>query len=441
MKNSLPKILFLLLTLFSAGASAELFNAEEFTLENGLRCVVIQNHKAPLIKQMVWYVAGSADEEAGKGGSAHLLEHLMFRGTEKVKDGEFNRIMNENGVEANAFTSHDVTVYHEFADISRLEVLMALEADRMQNLNFDEKAFEAERKIVFQERMQRVENKPSSPFFEKMRRDLFGTSAYGKPVTGENEEILNLTAEDVRSFYERYYAPDNAILVLSGDIDTETAKKLAEKYYGKIPARGTAHKQRNISREIFSQSLVMKLSGVKSPKMVWLYRLPNYAELSGSFYDYLLLEAYLGGGESSQLYRKLVLNEGKAVAVSAGYDFVTRGDGIFQLTMIPTAQDNKMFPMQKTVKELVDRLDEKELEKVKKKMLADLVFTNDNPEDAAYLVGSMLANGLSLEDIQDYENKVAAVKLEDVKKAYEYIFTRTPVIKGLLLPRTETEND
>lgn len=326
-----------LLLPLNAGAK-ELFKAEEFSLENGLRVVVIENYKAPLIKHMIWYNAGAVDEKYGKGGSAHLLEHLMFRGTKKVKDGEFNSVMHENGVDSNAFTSYDMTVYHEFADVSRLEALMALEADRMQNLNFDEKAFAAEQKIVFQERKQVVENNPSAPFGERLNILLWGNSQYGHPVTGLADEIMSLTAEDVRDFYQSYYAPNNAVLVLAGDINVPTAKKLAEKYYGKIPAREIIKQKIAAENVKFNERLKMKLPQITTPKLVYKYLLPDTEMLNDKIYDYMVLAEYLGGGQTSALYNALVEKLKVAVGVSADYSFNASANSVFSLSAIPAPQ-------------------------------------------------------------------------------------------------------
>ena len=232
MQKKLINILFLLTMLaFGNSAQAKLFNGEEFYLDNGLRVIVIPNHRAPIVKHMVWYKAGSIDEPLGKGGEAHLLEHLMFRGTRKIKGNRFNEIMEANGAESNAFTSTDMTAYHQGLDISRLELAMFLEADRMQNLEISDKDFALERDIVFQERKQRIDNNPAAYFGEALRRSLWLDHPYARPVTGMPEEILALTKEDVEAFYNKFYAPNNAVLVLSGDIDVKTAKLLAEKYY------------------------------------------------------------------------------------------------------------------------------------------------------------------------------------------------------------------
>ncbi|MBP5215045.1 MAG: insulinase family protein [Alphaproteobacteria bacterium] len=419
-------------------ASATVFKAEEFVLPNGLRCVVVENHKAPLIKHMVWYKAGSVDEEAGKGGSAHLLEHLMFRGTKKVKDGAFNEIMEKHGAVSNAFTTHEVTAYHEFADISRLEVLMALESDRMQNLNFDKQAFETERKIVFQERMQRIENNPSSIFSERFDLLLWGNSPYGRPVTGLAEEIESLTYDDALSFYQRFYAPNNAILVLSGDIDAATVKPLVEKYYGKLQSHKVKRQNPVSVRPYFRETLEMELPDINTVKMVESYILDTTEEIKDEVYDYAVLAEYLGGGETSALYRDLVLKNKEFVSVFAGYNFVTNGNTVFSFSLLPV-EGNKMSLtelsdiLHHSAENAVKNLTDKRLEQIKRKMVADLVYANDNPADAAQWIGYMLASGFSLADIQNYEEKISSVTLSGVKQAFKNL-QKASGVKGLLKP-------
>ena len=439
-------LLVITICLLAAGqVSAKLFKTTEFTLENGMPVVVIENHKAPIVKHMVWYKIGAADEAYGKGGVAHLLEHLMFRGTHGVSDGEFNRWMNELGAESNAFTGHDVTVYHQFADISKLEALMALEADRMQNLAFDKKAFEAEQKIVYQERKQVVENNPSSAFYERMNLLLWGNSPYGQPVTGQNDEIMALTYEDARDFYTKYYAPNNAILILSGDIEPALAKKLAEKYYGKLPLGKIEHIAPEEVASSFAETLEMALPDVKTPRAIWQYLLPNHESLQDAVYNYEVLAEYLGGGETSALYRDLVVEQQSAVTVTADFHYVTRGNGVFKFQLIPDAKEltDKTLIQENMLAALEDamaNLTEAKLEKVKRKMLADLVYVNDNPNDAAYWVGYMMANGFSLEDVENYADKIKNVSLDGVQKAYENLL-KAPVVFGLLLPENLKGNN
>lgn len=420
-------------------AAAEIFKAETFTLDNGLQCVVVENHKAPLVKHMLWYKVGSVDEEYGKGGSAHLLEHLMFRGTKRAAGNEFNRMMEKNGVESNAFTSHEVTVYHEFADVAKLEILMALEADRMQNLAFSAEDYAAEQQIVLQERKQRVENNPSAPFGERFNKILWGNLPYGHPVTGLSDEIMALTYDDIREFYQKFYAPNNAVLVISGDVDAAMVKPLVQKYYGELEKRAIARSEIPVNQEVFTETLKMALPDIQTVKMVQKSLLPPVAELGEAVYDYAVLAQYLGGGETSALYKELVINQKTAVGVSADYHFVTKSNTVFAVTMIPTENDETQTDaawesLAAAQDEAVRNLTAAKLEQIKRKILADLVYMNDNPEDAAYWIGYMLAMGFSLDDVQNYEENIQKVSLNGVKKAYATLKS-APIVRGTLLPQ------
>ena len=439
--NRIAAIFAVFVLLWSHTAFSSLFKAEEFTLDNGLKCVIIENHKAPLVQQMLWYKAGSVDEQKGKGGSAHLLEHLMFRGTKYAKDGEFNRIMEKYGVSDNAFTSHDVTSYYQLADVSKLEILLALEADRMENLNFDEKAFEAERKIVYQERMQRVENNPSSPFYERLELVLWGNSPYGRPVTGLPEEITGLEYADMMNFYRRFYTPSNAVLVLSGDISAAEARPLIEKYFGNIKSHRVEHSVPAADLRPFHEISEMILPDISTVKITEHYLLAGHAKLKNKIYDYLVLAEFLGGGATSALYKDLVLKQKKALSVSASYRFVSRGEGVFSFGMVPQYEgefkrDETLEVLQNSADEAMKNLTEKKLEQIKRKMSADLVFVNDNPKSAAEWVGAMLAVGFELEEVQNYEKNLNAVTLQGVKDAYAEL-KKAPRVSGILLPSAE----
>lgn len=433
------RVLFSLCLIVAAfPAFGKLFNAEEFFLDNGLQVVVVENHKAPLIKQMLWYKAGAIDEVPGKGGSAHLLEHLMFRGTDKLKDGEFNEVMKRHGAVSNAFTSHEVTAYHQFADISRLEVLMALEADRMQNINFNEQAFETERKIVFQERKQVVENDPSSSYDERLRVLLWGATPYANPVTGTNTEIQALSFEDIMDFYRRFYAPNNALLVLSGDIDADTARNLAEKYYGAIKSSQISRDTPAIISDKFVETLEMKLPEINAVKAEIVYLLPPHRQLRDALYDYIVLAQYLGGGETSALYEKLVLTDKSSVGIGAAYNFTGLSNTVFKLHFLPSSDEtfsasDGFSEIETAMDEAIKKLSAKRLESIKRKLLADLVYVNDNPEDAAEWVGIMLTSGFTLDEIQNYEAKIKAVTLSGVQKAYENL-RHAASVRGVLRP-------
>ena len=434
------KLLLCIISCFGLVFQAEamLFKAEEFTLDNGLKCVVVENHKAPIVKHMVWYKTGAVYEQAGKGGLAHLLEHLMFRGTSRLEDGKLNKILENNGVVSNAFTSYNVTAYHQLTDVSRLEAVMALEADRMENLNFNQEAFEAERKIVFQERMQVVENNPASPFRERLQAMQWGNSPYARPVTGQNAEILGLSYDDAMDFYQRYYAPNNAILILSGDIDVKTARKLAIKYYGNIKPKELVTPNISGVADKFEQTLKMRVSGINAPRLSISYMLPSAQELADKIYAFIVLDAYLGSGETSVLYRDMVINKRQMLSVSTNYEFWYKTNSVFSFTMLPysNTEDEGFAQLEKAVSAAMQNFDAEKLAQTKRKIIADLVYVNDNPADAAYWIGEMMTSGFELNEIQQYEDKINGVSWQDVNEAFNMLKSAA-VTKGIMLPATE----
>lgn len=442
--NKIAHLVVFVLFLLCFSAEAKVLDAETFTLKNGLRVVVIPNHKAPIIKQMLWYKVGSIDELAGKGGIAHLLEHLMFRGTAKVPDSAFNDIIAQNGGDANAFTSHDFTAYHEFVDISRLEVAMALEADRMADLQINDNAFDKERKIVFQERQQRVTNSPTARFAEVLERTLWQDYPYARPVTGTEAEIMNLSKADAEAFYQRYYTPDNAVLVLAGDIDYHTAYRLSKKYFGKIKKqRGMSAVQTIFSR--WSDKNVYRVETtmpeIKSPRVVRKYVVPSLTENEKTAYALMLFAKYLGEGDNSYMNKNVVLT-GKAAAASASYNALSRGAGTFALSLLPaegTTVKQAENIVDTVVKNALNSLTAEVLQNEKQKLTAGLVYIRDNPEDAAMLAGQMVALDIELDKIEAYEDNVNAVTLDDVKTAVEVMLSDSTYITGLLLPEHNKE--
>ena len=426
-------------------ARAELLPIESFNLNNGLQVIVVSNTKAPIVKQMLWYKTGSSDEPVGRGGVAHLLEHLMLRGKKKVPDSEFNDIIAQNGGDSNAFTSTDFTAYHEFVDISRLEVVMALEADRMVNLDFDDDAFQKERQIVFQERKQRIDNNPTAQFSEIMNRTLWQDCPYARPVTGTEEEILNLTSDDVKTFYDKHYSPDNAVLILSGDIDASTAKQLAEKHFGGIEKSGTKTSRNPVCSSIKNNKNVyhIKMSHpeIKTPRVVRRYIAPSLKENPEQAYALMVFSKYFGEGDNSFLNQELVLKN-KVAAAGSSYDALSRGDGVFSLSAVPspgkTAAETEDL-LQTALNEALKSLNKDKLEKEKHKMTSGLVYIRDNPEDAAMLVGQMAALGFNLNEINDYEKNIKNVTLGDIKEAVSDMLSSSTSITGYLLPAAKED--
>ncbi len=426
----------------SFSSQAAVFGVSEFRLDNGMQVLVIPNHKAPVVKHMVWYKAGSVDEPHGRSGTAHLLEHLMFRGTRNIKDGQFNDIVSRNGGESNAFTSLDYTAYHQFLDISRLELAMYLEADRMQNLKITPESFAKERDIVYQERRQVVDNNPLSYFGESLRKLLWQNHPYGLSVGGMPEDIMAITQDDVETFYQDFYAPNNAILVLAGDIDVATAKDLAEKYYGVLKARDIGEKAvfPKLDRK-FQVQMNMKLPAVAAPRWVKTYLAPSYHSGKEQIYALSVLAAYLGEGETSKLYKELVLHKKLALAVSVSYDYSARSYGTFSISAVPAdGVKPEIFEkmLDAAVTKAVKEINVQEIDRTKQKMLAGLVYLRDNPEDAAYIAGMMAAVGFSAEEIDNIDAKIQAVDALEVREAANKLFEATSV-GGWLLPEKEVK--
>ena len=431
------QFVFLILALcLSVTARAETFKIEEFFLDNGLQVVVIENHKSPIIQQMLFYKVGAVDEKIGKGGIAHLLEHLMFRGTSNVKGQKFNRIMEENGAESNAFTAQDVTAYHQFLDISRLELAMYLEADRMRGLKISESDFETERDIVFQERKQRVDNNPAAKFYEKIRHVLWQDHPYGNPITGQEKEILNLTRDDALSFYRQYYAPNNAVLVLSGDIDLATAKELVVKYYGKIKSSDLKKLEFENLPNNYRARVEMELPDVKLGRMVKMFAAPSFNQDKKVAYALEILGEYLTGDKNAPLYQKLVIKDKKALDVSAGYDGVSRSYGSFVLSVVPSGDIDARFEnvVEDAVRYSMKIINEEKISKVKQKMLSELVYLMDNPSSLAQLVGYMAATGMKVQELNSYADNIRNVSLDDVRAAFDVLWNKAPQVTGVLQP-------
>ena len=422
-------------------ANAKLFGAQSFKLDNGMEVIVIENHKAPIIKHMIWYKAGAVDEKNGKGGTAHLLEHLMFRGTSKVSGKVFDEVLKQNGVINNAFTSYDFTGYHHSADISKLELIMVLEADRMENLEISPENFALERDIVYQERKQVVDNNPAAPFSESFRKVLWQEHPYSRSISGTEDEINSLELKDVKDFYEGFYAPNNAILILSGDIDMNTAKILAEKYYGRLKSRPLATKAAfKPLKENLSSKIKMSLPQIKTSRLIKTYIAPSYNTDKEEIYPLAVFSKYVGDGETSELYKELVLKQKLALTISSSYDYATRSYGKFSISALPASgvklEDLEVAidkVLQKSVKELnIDKVN-----KTKDKMLSGLVYLQDNPLEAAGTVGFMSAIGMSVDDIEKHADNLRKVNYQAVKESAQKLLSQTPVVTGILSPKGE----
>ncbi len=426
-------LFFILLQTVSARAS--IFETQAFTLNNGMQVVVVENHRAPVVSHMVWYKTGSIDDPAGKSGIAHVLEHMMFKGTPAVPNGEFSKIIARNGGSENAFTSLDYTAYYQNIARDRLELVMYLESDRMKNLRFSREDFSPELEVVKEERLMRIENNPGALLGERRNALLWGEHPYARPVIGFKKELSSLTLEDARQFYKTHYTPDNAILVVSGDITAEELKPLAEKYYGKIPPSRTPKAKKQFSESYPVRSKIeMRHPQIKLYSLQRLYIVPSYlSENKEQSFAYVVLDEILGTYHLGKMYKHFVAGKKTARSAGTSYNGFALDKGTFGFFL--TAKDNESLDdLEKELDRFADpeSITQKELDKAKKRLVADLEYLDDDPISAAMLVGRFYVLGLTMEDLKNWTTNIEKVTLADVKKAYADMLSAASVTTYLM---------
>ncbi len=438
-------LLPLLMILPTDRAHAGLFDAETFTLDNGMEVVVIPDHRAPVVVHMVWYRLGAADEPVGRSGVAHFLEHLLFKGTDKIAPGDFSKIVAANGGRDNAFTSLDYTAYFQVIARDRLDLVMGMEADRMVNLRLDEDDVVTERNVVLEERRQRTDSRPAGQFGEQARAALYLQHPYGRPVIGWEEEIRNLSLQDAMAFYKRYYAPNNAILIVAGDVTAADLKPLAEKHYGVIPANpDTAVEDlplepphRAARRVLHSDPRV----AVTSWQRQYLADSIGWGDRSRSAPLNFLAEI-LGGGSTSRLSRALVVEQGVAVSAGAWYSGVSRGPGNFGLYATP-APDSDAATVEAAIdaelaRIIADGVTVAELERARSGLLADAIYARDSLSTGARIFGNALTAGATVQDVENWPDRVRAVTAEEVVEAARAVFRMERSVTAILSPEKKS---
>jgi zinc protease len=430
-----------LLLAGAAPAQAKLFEPERFTLANGLEVVVLKDKRAPIVSQTIWYKAGAADEPPGRSGLAHLLEHMMFKGTRKVRSGEFSRTVANLGGRENAFTGHDWTAYYQIAASRHLETLMRLEADRMRNLSFGADAVQSERRVVLEEQLSRVANEPKAQLVEQMDAVQYLGHPYGRPVIGWPEEIERLRLRDLRAFYDRYYAPNNALLVIAGDVDAKDVARLAERHYGPIARRQEPGRLRaEIPPQTSERRLRHESDQAGLPLFRRTYLAPSRsAGASRHALPLLALAQILGGGRTSRLYRALVVDAGAAADVRAWYDDLRLDPTDFGIEATPRP-DGAIGPIEAAIDAVIaglldEGVTEEELKRAKTQMLAETVYARDDIFSAARYVGAALASGVPLEEIESLPERLAALSVADVNASARHVFKPERSVSGELRPK------
>lgn len=430
----------LILGAWPGPAMPKVFGAESFTLDNGLTVVVVPNPRAPVVKHMVWYRVGAADEGPGESGIAHFLEHLMFKGTKTRPAGEFSRLIAKNGGRENAFTSYDFTAYHQTIAKDRLAMVMAMEAERMTGLAITPDEVDRERLVVLEERRTRTDNHPASRLREQIAAVQFYNYPYRRPIIGWEHEIRDLDREKILAFYRRWYAPNNAVLVVAGDITAAELKPLAEKYYGAIPAAAPIARIRP-EEPPQSAAREVALSDPRVPQPSWTRNWIAPSHVWGAkehAYALEVLAEVLGGGTTSRLYRALVLDQAIADGAGAHYDSSTRGPGRFGFYASPRREIGLDVVERATEAEIARILREgvspEEVERTKTRLIAETALARDSLETGAQVLGAALAVGLDVDSVERWPERIGAVTAEHVNAAARYVLSQPGFVTGRLLP-------
>jgi zinc protease len=417
-----------------------------FTLSNGLEVVVIPDHRAPVVTHMVWYRVGSADETPGKSGLAHFLEHLMFKGTAKNPSGRFSQVVATIGGQENAFTSADYTGYFQRVPRDKLKEMMEFEADRMTGLTLTDDAVRPELKVVLEEQNMRVANNPAARLGEQMDAALYLNHPYGRPVIGWRHEIEQLDREGALEFYKRFYTPNNAILVLAGDITADQVRTLAEETYGKVPRVAEIKPRLRPQEPVQEAARTVTLADprVTQPSVSRYYLVPSSTTARPGESEALdVLAHILGRGSNSRLYQTLVV--GKGIAVNAGASYDGTAVDYTRLSVYGTPKPGTSLPQ---VEEAIDAVlaeivengvTAEELDRAKNRMIADAVYANDNQRMMAQWYGASLATGATVEQVRGWPDRIRDLTADAVRDAARRWLDKHRSVTGYLVKETRPE--
>ena len=412
----------------------------EKTLENGLKVIVKPDHRAPVVISQVWYKVGSSYESGGTTGVSHVLEHMMFKGTKKYPTGEFNKIIARNGGEDNAFTSKDYTAYYQKLEKSRLKVSFEMESDRMRGLLLPKEEFEKEIMVVMEERRWRTEDKPQSLTYEQFHATAFDNSGYHNPTIGWMDDLKNMTVEDLNVWYQRYYAPNNATVVVVGDVEPEAVFKLAKEYFGSLkPFEITAVKPRVERVQKGGKRIEMKLEA-KLPYMVMGYKVPviNTATEKWEPYALDLLAGILDGGDSARFSKNLVRGTKIATSAGAGYSMDDRVQTLFLLDGIPVTGKTTAQLETALLKQLDDikskLVSDEELNRVKAQVISSAVYEQDSMFYQGMKIGIAETVGIGWKKDSQYVEQIQAVTAEQIQKVAKKYFIPQTLTVATLIP-------
>ncbi len=418
----------------------------DFTLSNGLELVVIPDHRAPVVTHMIWYKVGAADETPGKSGLAHFLEHLMFKGTAKHPAGQFSQVVARIGGQENAFTSSDYTAFFQRVPSEQLKTVMEFEADRMTGLQLTDDVVLPERDVILEEQNQRVRNNPPALLGEQIDAALFLNSPYGKPVIGWRHEMEGLTRDDAIGFYRRFYGPNNAVVVIAGDVDPQAALKLAEDTFGKVERRN-AIMPRHRPQEpppVAVRSLTLADPRVEEPSLQRDYLVPSFKTAAKGESEALEVLAHiLGSGSNSRLYTSLVVDQKLAVSAGSWYDSTSVDLSKFDVFGAP--RPGVTLPqLEAAIDAVIAQVADKgvmpdELARSKTKLIADAVYAHDSQASMARWYGAAIATGATVGDVEHWPDRIRAVTGEQVQQAARQWLDKRRSVTGYLIKDTSPQ--
>jgi zinc protease len=420
-----------------------------FTLGNGLQVVVIPDHRTPVVTEMIWYKVGSADETPGKSGLAHFLEHLMFKGTARHPVGEFSQTVLRIGGNENAFTSFDYTGYFQRVPREQLAKMMEFEADRMTGLILKDENVLPERDVVLEEYNMRVANNPEARLTEQIMAALYLNHPYGRPVIGWHHEIEKLGREDALAFYRRFYAPNNAILVIAGDVEAADVRTMAEQSFGQVAPQPAIPAQRIRPQEpepVAPRTVTLADPKVEQPNLKRYYLVPSAATAAAGESPALdVLAQLMGGGSNSYLYRALVVDKPLAVSASAGYQGTSLDPTQFVISASPRP-GVEFSQLEQVIDSVIadvgkNPVHAEDLERVKTQLIAEAIYAQDNQEALARWYGGALTTGLSIADIRSWPDRIRAVTAEQVRAAARQWLDKKRSVTGYLIKDTAAKRE
>lgn len=428
-------------------AATETNTIHSYKLKNGLTLLVKEDHRSSAVVSMVWYRVGSAYEPSGTTGISHALEHMMFQGTPKYPTGKFSEIIAENGGEENAFTSNDYTAYYEKLDHSLLPLAFQLESDRMQNLSLKEENFSKEIQVVREERRMRTDDNPIALTYERFMAAAYLSTPYHNPTIGWPDDLSQLNIDDLRRWYHIWYAPNNATIVVVGDVKSTQVYQLAQQYFGKIPSKSLPALKRHFEPSALGERHVLVKKSAKQPMLIMGYIVPSRATAPSSWKPYALtlLSAVLGDGDSSRLNTHLIRRDQIASLVEADYDMVSLYEAPFLLFVTPsqrhTLNDAKMALLKEIALLQKNKISSKELEKVKNQFIAEKIYARDSLFQQATDIGSMVSIGLPSDAVDTDIEQLKAITPEQIQQVAKEYLQPNQMTVAVLIPQAHKSGE